>query len=269
MHSSLKRSRGLLSCGVFLALAGSASAANNQWYNAEAFDATVGIGSMMRPTYLGSDRYIASLVPLIDVKWNDMVSLGSDGLRLYWHADRLTIGAGLTFDPGRDEKDSGTFAFGSGDDRLKGLGKIDAALGYQVFASYRLWRIDLHATAIKYDGKQNDGVIVRYGAALPLPLGDKFVVTPHLDSQWANKSYTQTYFGVTQQQALHSGFAQFDAGSGTLGVSAGLNLRYTLSRHWFVMGDVSTNILTGDAKHSPVSYSDTATTAMTMIGYHF
>jgi outer membrane scaffolding protein for murein synthesis (MipA/OmpV family) len=269
MHLFPKRSHGLLSCGVLLALSSSASAANARWDSWEAFDVTAGVGAIMRPTYLGSDRYKASPMPLIDVKWNDTVALGAEGLRLYWHADRLTIGAGLTFDPGRDEKDSGTFAFGAGDDRLKGLGKIDAALGYQIFASYRLWRINLHAAAIKFDGKQNDGVVVRYGAALPLPLGDSFVVTPHIDSQWGNKSYTQTYFGVTAQQALRSQFTPFDAGSGTLGVTAGVNLRYALSRHWFVMGDVSTTALTGDAKHSPLSYSNTATTALTMVGYHF
>ncbi len=269
MHLLSNRSRGLLSCGVLLALSGAASAASNHWDSLEAFDVTAGIGGAMRPTYLGSNRYTASPVPLIDIKWNDMLSLGTDGLRLYWHADRLIIGAGLTFDPGRDEKNSDTFSFRPGDDRLKGLGKIDAAVGYQVFASYRLWRVDLHAAAIKFDGNQNDGVMVRYGAALPLPLGSKFVVTPHIDSLWANRSYTQTYFGVTGQQALQSSFAPFGAGSGTLGVTAGLKLNYAFSRHWFVMADASTTMLTGDAKRSPLSYSDTATIVATMVGYHF
>ncbi len=278
MHLLLKRPHGLLSCGVLLALSGGAAAANNpsaasaansHWDSLEAFDVTAGVGAIMRPTYLGSNRYTASPLPLIDIKWNDMVSLGTEGLRLYWHADRLTVGAGLAFDPGRDDENGDAFSFRPGDDRLKGVGKIDAALGYQLFASYRLWRIDLHAAAIKFDGKQNDGVMVRYGATLPLPLGSKFIATPHIDSLWANKKYTQTYFGVTGPQAIRSGFTPFDAGSGTLGVTAGLKLSYAFSRHWFVMADASTTLLTNDAKRSPLSYSDTATTVATMVGYHF
>jgi outer membrane scaffolding protein for murein synthesis (MipA/OmpV family) len=255
-----------LCSGVLLAFSGAAAAAGSP---ASTFDIIAGAGTAMRPTYIGSDRYRVSPVPLVSVKWNDMVALSAEGLRVYWNADRLTVGAGLTFDGGRDEKDKNAFSFGSGDDRLKGLGKIDASVGYQVFASYRLWRIDLDATAIKYDGNQNKGLVVRAGAALPVHLTNRLVITPHVGAQWANDRTMQTYFGVSDEQALRSGFARFDARGGVSGVTGGLKANYAITNHWFAMADVSTTALMGDAKHSPLSFSNSATIAFTAIGYHF
>jgi outer membrane scaffolding protein for murein synthesis (MipA/OmpV family) len=255
-----------LCSGVILAFSGAAAAEGSP---AGAFDIVAGAGAMMRPTYIGSDRYQVAPLPLLAVKWNDMVAIGPEGLRVYWHADRLTMGAGLTFDGGRDEKDKNAFSFGSGDDRLKGLGKIDASIGYQLFASYRLWRIDLDAAATKYEGNQNKGLVVRAGAALPLHLTSRLVITPHVGATWANDRYMQTYFGVSDEQALRSNFARFDARSGVSGATGGLKMSYAFDNHWFVMADVSTTALRGDAKHSPLSFSNSATIATTAIGYHF
>ena len=259
--------RALAFCGAAAALSGAASA--HDWWSLEAFDLTAGGGAVMRPTYLGSDRYRASLLPLLSVKWNDTISFGPDGMRLYWHNDRLTLGGGLTFDGGRNEKDRNFFAFGSGDERLKGLGKIDASIGYQLFASYRLWRINLDAAAIKYDGDQNKGVVVRAGAALPLRLTERLTITPHAGATWGNDAYTRTYFGVSATQALQSRFTRFDAASGVESASAGLRLQYAFDKHWFVMADATGALLLGDAKKSPISFANSATTVATAIGYHF
>jgi outer membrane scaffolding protein for murein synthesis (MipA/OmpV family) len=249
--------------------ASTAAATAKDLWSAEAFDITAGAGVAMRPTYLGSDRYRASPIPLVNVRWNDMVSLGEGGLNVYWHDGPLKIGAGLTFDPGRDEKNHDGFSFESGDDRLKGLGKIDAAIGYQLFASYQLWKFDLDAAVVKYDGKQNKGLVVRAGAGLPIHLTSRLVITPTVGASWANDRYMQTFFGIDAAQALRSGYAAFDAESGFLGVTAGLKAQYAIDRHWFVLGAVSNTFLAGDAKKSPITISDSATTVATAIGYRF
>lgn len=233
------------------------------------FDVTAGLGAAMRPTYLGSDRYQATLFPLVSVNWNDMVSLGQDGLRVYWRGGGLTAGAGLTFDGGRKEKDANTLGFGNGDSRLAGLGEIDASLGYQAFLGYRLGMVELNTSVVKYDGKQNDGLVVRFGAAVPIKLTNRLTLTPHAESQWANNSYMQTFFGVTPAQALRSRFTAFEAKSGISNVSAGLKATYAFNAHWFAMADASANLLAGDARKSPITYSDTAATVATAIGYRF
>lgn len=263
--------RTLFSGGIFLAFAASALAADPapDPSSKKAFDIVVGAGAMLRPTYVGSDHYKAMALPMLSVRWNDMVSLGPDGLRVYWHSGPVKLGAALVYDGGRDQKDKGTFSFGSGDDRLAGMGDIDASIGYQVFASYRLWKLDFDAAVTKYDGKQNKGLLVRYSAAMPMRLTERLMVTPQVGATWANDRYMQTFFGVSPDQALHAGFSQFDASGGTSGVFTGLKANYALSRNWFLMGDVTHNFLMGSAKDSPLAYAKSATTVITAIGYRF
>lgn len=233
------------------------------------FDITAGLGAAMRPTYLGSDRYRVSPIPLVSLRWNDMVALGPEGLRIYWHHEAFTAGVGLTYDGGRDEKDSNSLGFGNGDSRLKGMGKINAAVGYQAFIAYKLGMVELSSSMTKYEGSQNDGMRGRFGASVPLHLTRGFMVKPHVEAQWANDSYMQTFFGVSAQQATTSRFAQFNAKSGVYDVTGGLTFNYAFDRHWFAMSDVSASILTGDARNSPLTYSKTGVTAITGIGYRF
>lgn len=71
------------------------------------WDITLGVGAAMRPTFEGSDRYTATPLPLLSVRWRDMISIGDGGLSVYWHRKRFRIGGGLTFDSGRKDHGSG------------------------------------------------------------------------------------------------------------------------------------------------------------------
>jgi len=232
------------------------------------WDVTLGAGAGMRPTFEGSDRYTVRPLPVLSVTWRDTISLGEGGLSAYWHRKRFRIGAGLTFDAGRkDHSSSGIFE--SGDDRLKGLGTINAALGLRGFASYRLGPVNFDLSATKFTGRQNDGVVASVGASLPLPLTKQLIVMPHVRASWANGNTMQTYFGVTAAQASASIFPPFNAGSGIRDVRGGVNLIYRFTPHWFVAGDTSVTRLMGDAARSPISISDTNVMITTMIGYRF
>jgi len=239
-----------------------APAANKDW------DIAVGGGMAIRPTYEGSDRYRVSPVPFFNVTYDDMISLGPNGLSAYWHHDNLRIGGGLTYDGGRKDS-AGNGIFTQGDDRLKGLGDIDSALGLKAFASYDLEPLVLSASLTKFTGSQNDGVLVDIGASLPYKVTDAFMLTPHIGTTWANQSYMQTFFGVTPTQSADSRFSQFSAGSGFKDVGAGINANYRFDEHWFIGANADVKELTGDAAKSPISYSNTETTFMTMVGYHF
>jgi outer membrane scaffolding protein for murein synthesis (MipA/OmpV family) len=232
------------------------------------WDITLGAGAAMRPTFEGSDRYTVQPLPVLSVTWRDTISLGEGGLSAYWHNKRFRIGAGLTFDPGRKDHSSGGI-FESGDDRLKGLGTINAALGLRGFASYRLGLVNFDLSATKFTGRQNDGVVASAGAAMPLPLTKRLIVMPHVRASWANGNTMQTYFGVTAAQASASIFPPFNAGSGFRDVRGGVNLIYRLTPRWFAAGDASVTRLMGDAARSPISISDTNVMVTTMVGYRF
>jgi outer membrane protein len=251
-----------LACCIPPALAQPAQAPPKTW------DITLGAGAAMRPTFEGSDRYTATPIPLLSVRWRDTVSIGEGGLSVYWHRKRFRIGGGLTFDSGRKDHGSGGI-FESGDDRLKGLGTINASLGLRGFVSYRLGPADFELSATKFTGSQNDGVLASFGVSAPLPLTRRLIVMPHIRASWASTDTMQTYFGVTPAQAAASIFPVFNAGSGVRDVRGGVNFIYRLNTHWFLDADTSVTQLLGDAAKSPISISNTNVTVVTMVGYHF
>ncbi len=250
----------LLACSP--ALAQRASGPPRDW------DISIGAAGMLRPTFEGSDRSRFRPLPLVTVKWRDTISFGEGGLSAAWHNKHLRIGGGLTFDPGRKDHSTGGI-FDSGDDRLRGLGTIDAALGLRAFAEYRLGPLGVELSGTKFTGAQNSGILANLGLSLALPLTPKLILIPNVRASWANGNYTQAYFGVTAPQALASAFPVFSAGAGVKDVRGGATLIYNLNRHWFVGGNASVVRLMGPAARSPISLDDTNVTAMTMIGYRF
>ncbi|HEY2008931.1 MAG TPA: MipA/OmpV family protein [Rhizomicrobium sp.] len=231
------------------------------------WDITLGAGAVMRPTFEGSDRYLVSPIPFVQVTWDDMVSLGVGGLSAYWHHDHFKIGAGLTFDQGRDIKKPNIF--GEGDDRLKGLGKIGTALGVRGFASYQLGPVNFDVSATKFTGSPNNGVLVNFGAQAPFKIASKLMVAPHINTTWANQNYMETFFGVTPIQSRASLFPQYAAGAGVKDVMGGVNVIYHFNPHWYVAGDASVTQFLDSAAKSPVSFSNTNVMVATMVGYHF
>ena len=235
---------------------------------APAWDVNLGVGVALRPTFEGSDRYAVRPLPLIGIRWHDMIAFGEGGLSAYWHRRNFRIGGGLTFDPGRDDRGSGG-VFGSGDDRLAGLGKIDTSLGLRAFASTRIGLFDFDVSAVKYTGRQDHGVVMNLGLSAPLRLGKKLTVMPHLRASWADDNYTQSYFGVTAAQASASIFPRFNAGAGFKDVRGGVAITYRFNRHWYVGADASVTRLLGAAAASPISIADTSALLVTTLGYRF
>lgn len=258
---------GALLCTVLVADA--SSAGEYDAVTGRTWDVTLGVGAMARPTFGGSDRYTVVPAPLGEITWKDTVSLGYDGLSVYWHRDRFRIGVAVTVDPGRDTRHVGTFSFIPGDERLNGLGKIDPAAGFKGFASYRLWGIVFAVSATKYQGKQNTGVVANVAASAPLRLANGFILTPHASAAWADRKYAELYYGVTGMQASRSAFSAYDAKAGLRDVAAGLTLTYAIDHHWSATADVTATQLLGDAKNSPLSFSDTGVRGMTGISYRF
>jgi len=232
------------------------------------WDVNLAAGAATQPTFHGSDRYRVTPIPLVMIRWRDTVSLGADGLSLYWHDDTLRIGGGISYDGGRPDHATGGI-FSSGDDRLKGLGDIDAAVGLRGFASYKLGSVYLDAAAVKYLGPQNKGIQVNFGASAPLALSKHFIVRPHIGASWADDNTMQSFFGISPMQASRSAFAQFHAGTGLEDVNGGLTLVYLFNDHWFLGADATATQYLGQAARSPITIANTNATVAAVIGYHF
>ena len=234
----------------------------------QTWDISLGGGASWRPTFEGSDRSRLRPLPVIIVNWRDTITFGEGGLSAQLRRGRFRAGGGLTFDGGRKDHDTGG-VFGGGDDRLRGMGDIDFTLGLRGFAGYRLGFVELNASAVKYLGAQNDGVLATLGASAPLPLGKKLLFIPGVRASWADDKYMQTFFGVTPLQASRSIFPAFSARSGLQEVRGSANLIYRFNDHWFAAVNANVTRLMGDAATSPISITDTNSSVTTLLGYRF
>jgi len=233
---------------------------------AKDWDIRTGAGVMIRPTFDGSDRYRARPLPYLSVNWRDTLTLDQTGLNAQLRRQTYRLGVGLTFDGGREEQDTGGI-FGSGDDRLLGMGDIDFALGVRGFASWQVGPVELSTQVTKFTGAQNDGLVGRAGMSLPMPFGRSVMLVSAISIGWADGNYMQTFFGVTPQQASRSIFPRFDAKAGLQDVRASLNLIYSFSPSWFANVNIGATQLLGDSAASPISLSDTSVTGIAAIGY--
>jgi outer membrane protein len=232
------------------------------------WDVLAGLGAEARPTYQGSDRQFVSVGPYGYVTWNSTVTLGRNGLMAYWHRDGIKIGGGLTYSPGRRDASEHGF-FSAGDDRLQGLGNIDRALGLKVFADYPLGPIIFDVSVVKFEGKQNDGVLATIGMSVAIVPTPKITIRPHLSAVWANNEYMETFFGVTPLQSSQSIFPVFIASRGVRDVSAGMSLEWRIDEHWLTGTQFAVRRYEGDAARSPLTFSRTNTVFGVAVGYHF
>ncbi len=232
------------------------------------WDINLAVGAAMQPTFHGSDRYRATPIPLVIIRWRDTVSLGVEGLSLYWHDNDLRIGGGVNYDGGRLDHETSGF-LSSGDNRLKGLGDIDASVGLRGFVSYKLGPVYWDISATKYLGPQNKGVVVNFGGAAPFALTQRLIFRPHVGATWADDNYMQTFFGVSPLQASRTAFPGFNAGSGLEDINGGLTMVYLFNTHWFGGIDATATRYLDDAARSPITMTRTNATTAMVIGYHF
>lgn len=232
------------------------------------WDIRAGAGVMVRPTFDGSDRYRARPLPYVTVNWRDTITLDQAGLNAQLRRQGFRMGLGLTFDGGREERDTGGI-FSSGDDRLLGMGDIDFALGLRASAGWQVGPVEISGTVTKFTGSQNDGLIGRAALSLPLPLMPTLMFIPGVSVGWADEKHMQTFFGVTPLQASRSRFSRFDAGAGFHDARASANLVYSFHPNWFANVNLSVARLLGDTVKSPLSLSDTSVSGVALIGYRF
>lgn len=258
-HSSRKT---LFAATALLAASSAAHAETSKW------QASVGLGAMARPTYEGSDSYTVTPIPYVNANYNDMLQIGPDSVSVYTRHDNWKFGIGAVYNGGReDSDDSGIFT--NGDDHLQGMGDIDSALGAKAYTSYSIDRIVLDASATKYFGDDNDGILLEAGISSPYKVSEQLSLTPGASVTWANEDYMQTWFGVTPGQSAASGFGAYNAGAGIKNVDVGVRADYAFDANWFISGNAKVKFLTGDAADSPITESDTNGTLLTMVGYRF
>lgn len=200
------------------------------------------------------------------------IEMGSRGLQWTFVLGRpLSLGAGLSIDPGRvDDNRKRLTLMGRrpGNERLAGLGDIGITplLGFSAtgtLVALRWNAMARHATT------SHEGTLLDAGIALPWTLGQhaKFSFGPGIS--WADRKYTQAYFGVTPEQARASGRPVFEAGAGIKSLQWTLDMDMALSRNWSVIAMLQTKRLQGDAARSPITERRRQTAGLLAAQYQF
>lgn len=266
---SVSSSTALASAGRFLRAAGACAVLAATGTPAMAQEApargdwsfVLGGGAMVRPSYEGSDKFSVSPLPFVSINWRDRVFLDMErglGVNVV-RTDALRLGMSVGFAPGRDEDD---------EDHLEGLGDIDAAARGHIFGSYSFGMVQLGLDVSK-DFGGSEGVLVRPGVSVKVPLSESWTLSSGVSATWANDDYMQSFFGVSSSQSRKSGLERFDAGAGFKSVDFRVGLNWAISESWFATANAGVGILLGDAADSPVTESDVQPSVGLAVGYRF
>jgi MipA family protein len=244
------------------------SAQTNEKKNEGPWNVSVGLFAVTAPEYEGGKRRVTSALPDLNISYRTdnwgTFGAGSKSRGVAWtiiDKEQYSFGIALGGDAGRTEKD-GT-AFRPGGKRLRGLGEIKASAEFGVFGHVVAgipiqMQIMKGAGDGKRDGKDfsikgHGGTHAHLGTEIPWELTKELSLSFSAGVNWADKKYTQAYFGVTPEQSARSGFKQYNVKGGVKSVDFGVGLNYQLDKNWGINAGVSYIQLQGDAAKSPIT----------------
>jgi outer membrane protein len=272
IHRDTKTRKMLASAGAALLLTCLSATAQEKPADADDGDGlqlVLGAGLVNFPKYPGSSDSETRGLPLISARYGRYflggepgtgVPLGA-GLDLFKNSDwRLGVVVGPDLRKPRKASD---------DSRLTGLGDIDSTTHLGVFGSYSAAWWTLRGNVLSDVGGKHEGTTASLELEGRYQVGERLVLSAGPGLTWANKSYTQTFFGVDAAQATASGLAPYEAGAGLNALKFSLGAEYRIDRHWFVSARASIQSLRDDARHSPITTRDSPHTFGLFGGYRF
>lgn len=200
------------------------------------FSADVGLGVSVAPTYPGSDDVEAA--PWVLWRNAGFSRPGENAVR----AQGFSISPSFGVVGERSVDD---------DDALAGLEEIDRAFELGARASYTAGAMTGYASLRKGFGG-HEGLTGEAGVKYRTDASDRLSLWSGLEVGYGDGDYNQTYFGVTDAEAVTSSFGAYDLGGGINKVSAKLEARYSLNDNTAILGEVEYGRIVGDAADSPL-----------------
>ncbi len=154
------------------------------------------------------------------------------------------------YDGGRDNDVKNRF--------VKLLPEVDSSVEFGGFAKLNfkqvMTQIDTLSFGVQFEKatEGHEGYKASAQASYGLQFSRSFSMSVDASVQFADKKYTNAYFGVTPVGAAATGLPSYTASSGIEKAGAALSARYMFSPNWGVTGRVAYDRLLGDAAKSPI-----------------
>jgi outer membrane protein len=205
----------------------------------------LGLGVGAGPNFQGSDKYRIRPAPFVFAGYGRVfVGFGGVGVNIY-RAPGWGFGAIVSPSQGRKE---------NVDQRLAGLGDVDRTVNVGLYAATFTRRFLTRAIAYTDAGGEGQGSFARLDVLARFRVDERtrFFFGPGLS--WGSRQYSQTFFGVSAEQAARSQqqFPEFQAGAGVnnLRLTGGANYRF--APNWNLIGSLTASRLSGHSGASPI-----------------
>ncbi|MCU1749590.1 MipA/OmpV family protein [Pseudomonas sp. 6D_7.1_Bac1] len=227
-------------CAVLLCLGGFCATAQAAGITGEA-----GLGASYQPYDPTGSRYEVVPVPYFDLDWGDVSLSTDDGLT--WSAlktNGFSAGPFFNYIPGRIS--NGT---------LRGLRNVSAmgeVGGFIQYSPADFWRVFAFVGQTVGGNRRQDGVLGRVGGEVGYPLGLGIIGSSELAANFADSHQSQTFFGVSDNDAKASEFRPYSASGGLQNVMLTQNFEFPLAAQWSLVTSASWIHLTNSAADSSI-----------------
>ncbi len=165
------------------------------------------------------------------------------------------------------------YAFGrqeSDGDLLEGLGKVDDLFVAGGFVGYGWDFLEFDVAYQHYFGDV-DGYQIQFGVEAKRPISEHATLTGRVGATYADENYMQTFFGISDAQALSSPIfaTAYDADAGFKDVYAEIGIKADLDERWSARASVQYSRLIGDAGDSPVVEDENQFVGVFGLSYKF
>lgn len=215
------------------------------------------------PEYMGSDERRFLVFPGLDYQWaNGWFAGTSNGIGYnFATTPDFKYGLRLTADFGRRESRS---------DALKGMGNVDARPEVGGFFNYYPTREIFLTSSWRYGaGDDSDGVVVDLGAGYTTAFAPEWRIGAGVALSLVNDRYMQSFFGVSSEQSVRSGYAVFKPEGGVRDLRANLVLTHLFNPRTAISVGATFSSLQGDAADSPLTRDKSAVSGLLVASYAF
>ncbi|MBK0033196.1 MipA/OmpV family protein [Erwinia sp. S43] len=254
----------LSTAGVFTGVffSGLVSAAENEHHVS-----TVGLGFVSAGKYSGSDERTFTPSPFFHFQYNNIFLDDAEGLGMMFElTDGFYFSQAMGYSSGRSDKNS---SWKEGSEKLKGMGSIKGALTSSTTLGWSYgnqFSIEANLTAPLTDSQ---GVKYRAGINYNIWSNDSDTLVIGSNANFGDARSNNTFYGISETQSAHSGYAKYKAGSGLYSVDTRLTWTHIFNKNWWSYADVSYTKLGKNVRESNIVFKDHSTDFSVGLLYSF